>query len=213
METIKYSDILSGKNTGRINSIIANDGVLFYPTDTLYGMGGDFFSLAVIEKIDRLKQRKDMPYSVIVSGLDMLHNLVESVPGVFYQFYRDVLPGKFTFLFNASPRIDKALLKGSGKIGIRFPDVPLITELVETLGVPLITTSVNRSGQPALNDPAAITKEFGENGADGPLLLIDNGVLKESKGSTILDLTCQPVRCLRQGDEAQRLKEMEIEIQ
>jgi len=208
MRIIKYEQILWQENLGIIKDIIVNDGVMIYPTDTLYGLGGNFFSLPAIEKIDALKRRSDMPYSVLVSGLNMLEGLVESVPPVFFELYQKILPGKFTFLFKVSKSIDRTLVKGSDKIGIRIriPNVANILKLVEILNVPLISTSVNRSGEQPLNDPAAMAGKF-----QVPLQ-ISAGGLPASKGSTILDITETPVKCIRKGDDFGRLKGIGIDI-
>jgi L-threonylcarbamoyladenylate synthase len=213
MKIITYRDILSEENVETIKNIITNHGVIVYPTDTLYGIGGNFFSLQAVEKIDALKNRRDMPYSVIVSGLDMVRDLVDYVPEVFVIIYEKLLPGKFTFLFRVSKSIDPALVKGSDQIGIRVPNVPNILELVEILNIPLISTSVNRSGEPPLNDPAAIIKQF--SAADPnhrPSLLLDAGPLPDSKGSTILDITQTPVKCIRKGDDFYRLRSLALDI-
>ena len=213
MKIIKYRDILLKENTETIKNIITNHGVIIYPTDTLYGIGGNFFSLQALEKIDTLKNRSDMPYSVIVSGLDMLHDLVDHVPEVFGVIYEKLLPGKFTFLFRVSKSIDPALVKGSDQIGIRIPNVSDMLKLVEILNVPLISTSVNRSGEPPLNDPAAIVQQFSTpDPSHGPSLLLDAGPLPDSKGSTILDITQTPVKCIRKGDDFNLLKKLTIDI-
>jgi L-threonylcarbamoyladenylate synthase len=215
MQIIKYRDILLEKNIEAVREIIANDGVIAYPTDTLYGLGGNFLSLAVIEKIDAVKSRRDMPYSVMVSGLNMVHGLVDAVPDVFHELYQKILPGKFTFLFPVSESINPALVKGSSKIGIRIPNVPGMLRLIEILDVPLVSTSVNRSGQPPLNDPAAILREFPGLRAQEQhvvTLLIDAGLLPASGGSTILDLTQSPVKCIRRGDGFELLKKLDIPI-
>ena len=213
MKIIKFRDILLKENTETIKNIIANHGVIIYPTDTLYGIGGNFFSLSAVEKIDTLKNRRDMPYSVIVAGPDMLRGLVDNVPEVFGIIYKKLLPGKFTFLFRVSKSIDPVLVKGSDQIGIRIPNVPGILKLVEILNVPLISTSVNRSGEPPLNDPAAIVQQFST--ADpgcGPALLLDAGPLPGSRGSTILDITQTPVKCIRKGDDFNLLKRLGFDI-
>lgn len=213
MRIIKYPDILLPKNLDIIRGIIQKHGIIIYPTDTLYGLGGNFFSSKVIEKIDRIKGRKDMPYSAAVSDIKMLKKLVETIPAIFYDLHKKLLPGKFTFLFKASSSINKALLKNSDKIGIRIPNVPDILELIEILDVPLVSTSVNRSGEPALNDPAAIRDLFSKKQLKGFIsLLIDNGPLPGSGGSTILDLTVTPIQCIRKGDDFSQLKHLEIAI-
>lgn len=207
MKIIRYKDILLNENIEIIKNTIANHGIIIYPTDTLYGMGGNFFSLQTAAKIDELKNRHDMPYSVIVPGPDMLSDLVDNVPEVFRDIYERVIPGKFTFLFKVSKTIDPALVKGSDKVGIRIPGVPDILKLVEILKVPLISTSVNRSGSPPLNDPAAIVKLFtAEEKERAPSLLLDAGPLPDSRGSTILDITRTPIKTVRKGDDYLELK-------
>jgi L-threonylcarbamoyladenylate synthase len=209
MKTIKYNDILYGEHLETIEAIITGDGIIVYPTDTLYGLGGNFYSSAVIEKIDAIKRRRDMPYSVMVPNLHMLEKLVDNIPAIFQKLYHHLLPGKFTFLFKVSKNVDRALVKGNDKIGIRIPDAPKMLKLLETLKVPFITTSVNRSGQPALNDPVDIAREFA---GEGVSLLIDAGILPPSGGSTILDITQVPVKCIRRGDDYGRLEQLGIDI-
>lgn len=201
MITIPFSDILAAGNFKKIRECLLADGVIAYPTDTLYGLGGNFRSLALQAKIDRLKDRCDQPYSVAVGSLAMLESLVACIPQIFPQRLHELLPGKFTFLFTASPAIDPRLLKNNAKIGIRLPGLPLLLELLEKIGLPLVSTSVNRSGQPPLNDPDLIAVEFPE--VD---IMIDGGVLLLSKGSTVVDLSAARPRLVRAGDDADRFR-------
>jgi L-threonylcarbamoyladenylate synthase len=213
MNIIRYEDTLSGKHVARVVKIINAGGVVVYPTDTLYGIGGNFFSLPVHQAVDRIKNRSDMPYSAAVANLNMFHQLVDvdSVPPVFYKLYQELLPGKFTFLFKVSGSLDPALVKGGDKIGIRVPGAAILLKLIEILNFPLITTSVNRSGEPPLNDPQKIMQAFPDTAGDaGVSLLLDGGPLPPSKGSTILDMTTSPITCLRKGDDFDRLREMEV---
>ncbi len=213
MQIIKYKDILLPKNLEIIQNIVENNGVIIYPTDTLYGLGGNFFSMAVMETIDRIKNRKDLPYSVAVSSIEMLDPLVDTIPAVFYDLYEKLLPGKFTLLFKASKSLNKTLLKNSDKIGIRIPNVPNILKLIGTLNTPFISTSVNRSGEPPLNDPRAIIRQFADSKAPYTVpLQIDAGVLPESKGSTILDITDTPIKCIRKGDDFFKLDALNIDV-
>ena len=203
MITIPFSDILAAGNFQKIRDCLLADGVIVYPTDTLYGLGGNFRSLSLLAKIDRLKDRCDQPYSVAVGSLAMLESLVACIPQIFHQRLRELLPGKFTFLFTASPAIDPRLLKGSSRIGIRLPGLPLLLQLIEKIGFPLVSTSANRSGQPPLNDPAQIASEFPEID-----LLIDGGVLSLSRGSTVVDLCALPLGLVRAGDDAEKFSDL-----
>lgn len=214
MHIINYNTLLLPQNLAIIKTIIENGGILIYPTDTLYGLGGNFLSVSVIEKIDTIKGRKDLPYSAAVSDIRMVEQLVEVIPPIFYELAEKLLPGKFTFLFRASGALDKKVLKNSDKIGIRIPDVPGLLKLIEILNMPLVSTSVNRSGEPPLNDPATIREFFSHLPAqDFNPLLINKGILPPSRGSTILDITVSPINCIRRGDDFNRLKELGIELQ
>lgn len=198
MQIIPYAHILQKDNLSLIQNTIENDRLIIYPTDTLYGIGGNFLSLQTHAAVDAIKKRSDMPYSVAVSGIEMLKTLVETIPDAFHELYEKLLPGKFTFLFKASRSLNKELLKNNDKIGIRIPNVPNVLKMIEILGTPLISTSVNRSGEPPLNDPAEINLQF--SAAETIALMIDGGSLPPSKGSTILDITEDPVKCIRKGD-------------
>lgn len=203
MIIIPFADILAPGNFRSISDCLRADGVIAYPTDTLYGLGGNFFSLALIEKIDHLKNRHDMPYSVAVGSLAMLESLAADIPAIFYDRLRKLLPGKFTFLFKPQPSIDPLLLKNSDRIGIRIPGLPLLLKMISALDFPLVSTSVNRSGRPPLNDPQRIAREFPELD-----LLIDGGVLPASPGSTLVDVTTVLPTVVRVGDDAERIADL-----
>lgn len=202
MDIIRIDDLLSPANKIKIKTLLERDGIMIYPTDTLYGIGGNFFSLKVARKIDCLKGRDDMPYSAAVADCAMIERLTEELPVHFYELAKKIFPGKFTVLLKAAKSLDRALLKNTDKIGIRIPGHPRLIELLEYLEIPLISTSVNRSGFPPLRDPAQIKKEFA--GVD---LFIDAGVLPPSKGSTVLDLTVSPTRVIREGDDYEKIKD------
>lgn len=215
MQIIKYEKILSSEHIAAAVKHLSRGGVVIYPTDTLYGMGGNFLSPGIHHAIDRIKGRQDMPYSAAAANLNMIHQLVDAdnVPPVFYKLYKECLPGPYTFLFNVSPALDPFLVKNSDKIGIRVPDAPILLKFIEILNFPLITTSVNRSGQPPLNDPEEILNTFSGASGDIPIgLLLDGGVLSPSRGSTIIDLTTSPFRCIRKGDGFDRLRELGLQL-
>jgi L-threonylcarbamoyladenylate synthase len=129
----------------------------------------------------------------------MLESLAADIPQAFYDRWQKLLPGKFTFLFKPRPSIDPALLKNSDRIGVRMPGLPPLLRLIAALDQPLVSTSVNLSGRPPLNDPRRIAREF-----PGLDLLIDGGVLPASAGSTLVDITVTPPRIIRHGDDLEK---------
>jgi len=201
MKTIPLSAILDAANLHMIGACLHAGGVIAYPTDTLYGIGGDFSSREVIRRIDSLKKRADLPYSVAVGDLAMLRSLAADIPEIFFARLQRLLPGKFTFLFRPNPAVDPGLLKNSERIGIRLPGLPPLLKMIRAVNLPLVSTSVNRSGQPPLNDPQRIARLFPELD-----LLIDGGVLPASAGSTVVDLTVTPPRVVRRGADWDKLQ-------
>ncbi|MEN8153020.1 MAG: L-threonylcarbamoyladenylate synthase [Acidobacteriota bacterium] len=208
MLKIQYEKILSADSLNRIRTHLEKDGLIIYPTDTLYGIGCNFYSIKAQNKIDIIKARHDMPYSVAISGLDMLKEIVDDIPELFNKFYKEMLPGKFTFLMGPARSVDKKLIKNSIRIGIRIPDIPNIIKMIRYLGFPVISTSVNRSGQISMNSPDEIEmflkKEISIPLSD--LLFVDKGVLPVSKGSTIVDFSGKDIDLIRKGDDFSKFK-------
>jgi len=200
MIVIPFADILSPENFKKVSECLRADGVIAYPTDTLCGLGGNFFSAVAMARIDAMKKRSDLPYSVAVADLAMLESLAAEIPEIFRERLQKLLPGKFTFLFKPRPAIDPRLLKNSDRIGIRIPGLPLLLKMISALGFPLTSTSVNLSGRPPLNDPRLIAREFPELD-----LLIDGGVLPASAGSTLVDVMATPPRIVRRGADLEKV--------
>ena len=200
MIVIPFAAILSPGNFKTIGDCLHADGVMAYPTDTLYGLGGNLFSAAAMAKVDALKKRGDLPYSVAVGSLAMLESLAAEIPDIFRARLKKLLPGKFTFLFKPQPSIDPMLLKNSDRIGIRIPGVPPLLKMISALGFPLVSTSANLSGRLPLNDPQRIAREF-----PGLDLLIDGGVLPPSLGSTLVDVAITPPRIVRRGADLEKV--------
>jgi len=200
MIVVPFADILAPGNIKKINDCLRADGVIAYPTDTLYGLGGNFFSAAAMARVDALKKRNDLPYSVAVGSMAMLESLTVEIPDIFHGHLKKLLPGKFTFLFKPAPTIDPLLLKNSDRIGIRIPGLPPLLILISALNFPLLSTSINLSGRPPLNDPQRIAREF-----PGLDLLIDGGVLPASLGSTLVDVAESPPRIVRRGADLEKV--------
>ena len=177
--------ILSG-STGAFTTaikIINSSGVIVYPTDTLYGFGGNASDKIAVDKINIIKNRKT-PMSILVSDLQMafrISDLTDKEKDVFIKHFG----GANTIIVKARKgELCPQILGPDKSVGIRMPDHFFGKELVKTLNYPITTTSVNRTGELPLNDPDEIIKQF-RNEID---LLIDEGVLPQSKGSSIYKL-------------------------
>ena len=172
--------------------IIKSGGIIVYPTDTLYGFGGDATDSVVINKIYHIKKRRG-PISVLVSNISMafvISNLSEEEKIILSQN----LGGANTIIVPAKKRVLCPEIYGPNhSVGIRIPDHHFGKNLVQTLKYPITTTSVNHTGEPPLNDPDDIMKQFG-NKID---LIVDEGSLPYSQGSTIYKLIDNKLEIIR----------------
>ena len=208
MKVIPVSDLKSRIILDEIRSHLESDGLLIYPTDTLYGIGCNLFSLKAQEKIDILKARKDIPYSAAVPGREHLKDLTSGSLNLFDIFSKTGSFSMMTFLFRINENIDKKYVKYNSLIGIRIFNEGPLKELLELTGTPLITTSVNSTGGKPLNSPESIRSFADSSEFSEEIIFLDSGSLPDSKGSTIVDLSGDDIKIVREGDNISAVMEI-----
>ena len=189
----------------RIVHILRSGGLVVFPTDTFYGLGGDGFSPAAVRRIFELKLR-DMsrPLLVLVSDLEMVRRLAKDIPPVFWKIAEEFWPGPLTIALRASAKVPRELCGGGESLAMRLPAVPWLREVVREAGLPVIATSANISGEGEISAAAQAQKIFGGKVE----LIVDGGLTPGGAPSTVLDLTAEPPRIVRQGAVSiSRLKE------
>jgi L-threonylcarbamoyladenylate synthase len=175
--------------------VLARNGLLVFPTTGLYGLGADALSVEAIERVYAVKRRPaHMPLLVMVAGLDDLDALVTKVPDHAHRLMA-LWPGGITLIFDAAERVPASLTGGTGKIGVRLPAHPVARALTRAFGGPITATSANPSGLPAPSRAGNLDEHVGA-GVD---MILDAGTLAGGVGSTIVDLTCWPIRVVRDG--------------
>jgi L-threonylcarbamoyladenylate synthase len=179
-----------------IVSILRNNGVIVYPTETFYGLGANCFSPGAVKKIFALKRRDpEKPLSVVISDRQMLDSLVAQVPSSAESFLQMFWPGPLTLIFPASPLLPEELLGEAKSIGVRLPAYTGLRELVKCAGFPITATSANISGEQELSNPERVIDVF----AGKVDCIIDGGSTKGGRPSTVVDLTPPKPRILRDG--------------
>ena len=194
---------MKNKVTQRVNSnskksilnaaeVILNGGIIVYPTDTLYGFGVDANNISAINKLNKLKGREG-PISVVMQDINTIISCAK-IDDVEAEIIRKNLIGYTTIILPVkSGTVYKSLMGEGETLGIRLPDHSFATNLCKLIGGPITTTSVNRSGEIPLNDPNEIFKVF--NGEFD--LLIDDGKINHTKGSTIYKLENYKLNTIR----------------
>ena len=174
--------------------ILNNDGLIIYPTDTIYGLGCSLYSKKGLEKLYKIKNMNaKTPLSFIASDLSNVSNFAQ-VDNQNYRLLNKYLPGPYTFILPANRKINKYMLYDRKEVGIRVPKNNICRVLTEELGCPVITTSVPLWGEEILNNGEKIANHFSRE-ID---LVLDSGTII-SEPSTIIDLTKHPFEIIRQG--------------
>lgn len=170
--------------------VLENDGMVVYPTDTIYGLGANIFSEHAIKKVYSLKNRDySKPLSVCVSEIEDIDKIahLEGIDEI-----KKLLPGPFTIILNKKENISPTLTAGGEKIGIRIPNNRISREL--TRKFPITATSANLSGGEVPKSTSEILELLG----DSVDLIIDGGKL-QGNPSTVIDWTTHPPKIVRKG--------------
>lgn len=173
--------------------ILKNSGVIAYPTDTIYGFGGDIFSKPTIDRIYQIKKKKAIGFSFICADLKEIAKYA-IVSDCAYRILKRLLPGPYTFIFKATKMVPKDIVPNKKTVAIRIPNNQVCLELIKRFGHPIISTSVNLTGQEHFSDPLEIEKQFG-NQVD---LIIDAGILAHDP-SSVVDLSGDQPIIIRRG--------------
>lgn len=175
------SDYPQPHQIARVAAGLRDGKVIAYPTDTTYGIGCSIFCKKSIEKIYLMKQRdRRKPFSVICSSLSEISQYAR-VSNSAFKIIKRLLPGPYTFVFEATREVPDLLLTRQKTVGIRIPDNRICIDLVTALGNPIITTSANLSGEEPEGDPRIIADTFGHQLE----YVIDGGILTTDVSSVV----------------------------
>jgi L-threonylcarbamoyladenylate synthase len=176
---------------------VRTGGIIAFPTRCLYGLGADAFNTEAVERIFRIKQRSfHNPILILIAQADLLQRLVCEVSPAAARIMEHFWPGRITLVFGAGESVPTYLTAGTGKIGIRLPDHPVAAALVKALQTPLTGTSANLSGRPGCRRIEDLEFQIASN-LD---LILDAGPLKGGRGSTVIDVTAEKPKILREGE-------------
>lgn len=175
--------------------LLKNGAIICYPTDTGYGIGCDLFNQKSIKQIVQLKKRpKQKPFSFMCSDLSDISRYAH-VSNTAYRLLKKSLPGPYTFVLPGTKLVPKVMASKQKTVGIRVADNPISQLLIQTLGNPIVNTSVSLDeDDTALGEPFKIEEYLGNRVE----LVIDGGDIFPDP-STVVDLTTDFPEILRVG--------------
>ena len=171
-----------------------SEKIFVYPTDTVYGFGGNIFSNKAVKRITEIKGREaSKGFILLLSSIESLSRYAEIKDVSQLSFLRRIFSNPISVVMKLNMRGEEEL--GVKSAAFRIPDNKFCLDLCERIKLPLISTSVNRSGEAPLNSFSEIKKEF-ESEVD---VIFYTRADEEGSVSTLIDLTGDKPVLLREG--------------
>ena len=168
---------------------------LAYPTETVFGLGGNALSENLIQKIYDLKHREEKkPFIVLIKDIHMLKKYSVNIDQKTLLVLRHFWPGPLSVILK-SKNIPKQLQNSCGETAFRHSSLKFLQTLFKKIEVPLISTSANHSGKEALFNSHDIKINF----KDASLMIVEDTIKKNTLPSTLIKITSDRIELLRSG--------------
>lgn len=180
----------------RGGEILKTGGLVAFPTETVYGLGGDALNPDSSKKIYEAKGRpSDNPLIVHIADFEDLQTITSKIPQEAGKLADAFWPGPLTMILPKSERVPLATTGGLETVAVRMPNHPIALALIRESGGFVAAPSANTSGKPSPTLAAYVAEDM-----DGKIdMIIDGGALGIGLESTIVDLTVSPPQILRPG--------------
>ena len=180
----------------KAGEIIRNGGLVAFPTETVYGLGGNAFDPEAASKIYSAKGRpSDNPLIVHIWNMDGLTDVVNEIPEAASKLAEKFWPGPMTLVMNKKSSVPDRTTGSLDTVAVRMPVDEIARALIRVSGVPIAAPSANRSGRPSTTTAAHCVEDL-----DGRIeMIIDGGPVDIGLESTIVDVTGDIPMLLRPG--------------
>lgn len=176
--------------------ILREGGLVAFPTETVYGLGGNGLNPDASKKIYAAKGRpSDNPLILHIADVDMLYDIAVDVNDKAHKLIEAFWPGPLTMVFKKADGVPYTTTGGLDSVAVRMPSHPVALEMIRAAGVPVAAPSANVSGRPSPTLAKHVVEDM-----DGRIeMIIDGGNIAIGIESTIVDMTSEPPVILRPG--------------
>ena len=188
--------IFSKRDIEEAARVLKAGGLVAFPTETVYGLGGNGLSRDAARKIYAAKGRpSDNPLILHVSKIEEVNPLVESIPEKAKLLMESFWPGPLTVILKKSEIVPRESTGGLDTVALRCPDNALSLALIEKAGFPIAGPSANLSGSPSPTEASHVYHDLAGR-IEG---ILDDGAVGIGVESTILDMSGDVPTLLRPG--------------
>lgn len=184
------------KEINKAGQFIKKGGLVAFPTETVYGLGGDALNEKSSEKIYMAKGRpSDNPLIVHICRLDDIYKIVSEFPDNAQKLAAQFWPGPLTMVLKKSAIVPETTTGGLNTVAVRMPVDPVALSFIEAAGGYIAAPSANTSGKPSPTSAKYVAEDM-----DGKIdMIIDGGDVEIGLESTIIDVTSAVPVLLRPG--------------
>lgn len=195
----KYIDLKTNTDYTKLKEparIIQQNGIVIFPTETVYGIGVNGLNKNAVKNLYNIKQRPlDKPISLLVSDIDMVNHIAKDITDLEFKLMKAFFPGPLTIILKKKEIVPDIVTANHDTVGVRMPSGEIARKLLEYAQVPIATPSANISGKPSGTDLNDIMKDF----AGKVDCFIDGGKSKLGIASTIIKVIDGVPHILRHG--------------
>ncbi len=180
----------------KAGEIIQKGGLVAFPTETVYGLGGDALNPTSSQKIYGAKGRpSDNPLIIHIAKMEDLRSIVKSIPREAEELAKAFWPGPLTIVFEKAERVPYETTGGLETVAVRMPVHPVALSFIEAAGGYVAAPSANTSGKPSPTKAKYVVEDM-----MGKIdMILDGGDVDIGLESTIIDLTGEKPTLLRPG--------------
>lgn len=193
-----HPDNPNQREIAMVISALQNNGLVIYPTDTVYGLAWDINSPKAFDKIVKIKGKNALKenFSLVCNDISQISQFSLHITNPIFKLLKHNLPGPFTFILNANNNVPRFYKSKKKTVGVRIPNNNIAMEIVSKLGHPIMTTSLHDEDEilEYMTDPELIHEKY-EHLVD---YVIDGGY-GNNEASTIVDCTEDDIEIIRQG--------------
>ncbi len=177
-------------------SILVSGGLVAFPTDTVYGLGASAFIDRAVKRVYEVKGRPHhLPLPLLLADISEIGMVAYPVPEIAWRLAERFLPGGLTLVLPKAPSLTTIATAGGNTVAVRIPNHPIPLALIRGLAAPLTGTSANISGRASPVTAEEVSHQMGGSVE----LIIDGGRCPGGIESTVLDITGEVPRILREG--------------
>ena len=196
MKYFDWTNKIDEKELKEVIEVLDNDGLVIFPTETVYGIASKATSLKAVDKLYEAKKRpRDKAINIMVGDSKDISKYAKINSEIEAKIIEEFMPGGITLIIDKVADFGKGFTLSNNTIGVRIPNNTIALKILKNISFPLTVPSANISNKPSGTEVKDIIDDF-KNTVD---IIIDGGKSVDSIPSTIVRVEDNKINILRQG--------------